>query len=609
MGALTPRWCTIALASATAMIPGTAAAEDWLPPVKATGAVTYSMQETKQGAGARAMQHAGTVTVNPSTYFYEPWFAQASGSINMSKATTAGETGSSTNVITGSVNLNILPQSNYPTEINYMRFNRDIQLGEEYNELTGQSFKLQSQVYLPDDWSMSTRVQGDESSDADGLGEVSTELGLEVDKRFAEDQVRVGFLHRESQYSGDVDSPDGAAMSDSVSVRHRSHPFETVTTDSTSTLRVSQYAERDYQERSDVMQGVTTAIWRPNEIKDLAVHGALRTFRQNAEILRLNPNEETIRESQTAFGTLSTSYVFRPRLVGNAGLNAGFADAKDSSSSSSGSSSSGTGDDNQSSISYGGSSGLDYTSLSEDIRGFNWSWNTGGTLEAANSGDLGLTHTEALRLGHSASRQIDLWITDEVNFSVSQNSGLAFASAVGAAVPLSHALTLSQNSRDGKTWNFWHLTGSDSRAIGGLASTYQLLNLQITEGYDPDRFSSWSASVSFQAARQVIAGTDTGFVDTVNGQVTYRHRHVLGVENLNFTSDLSINPPSVIKRNRQQDLISSYDQREGNVFGTQRWTNRLDYTIGQLRTGLTGRVTRDQDGLSEMVLFQISRRF
>lgn len=608
MGALTPRWCSIALATASVMVPGTAAAEDWLPPFKASGAVTYSLQETKQGQGARAMQHAGTVTVNPSTYIYEPWFAQASGSLNLSKATTSGDTGSSTNVVTGSVNLNVLPQSNYPTEFNYTRFNRDIQLGEDYNELTGQSFKLQSQLFLPDDWSVNGRIQGDESSDADGLGEVSSELGLEVDKRFAEDQVRVGILHRESQYSGDTESSDGAAMNDSVSVRHRSHPFETVTTDSTSTLRISQYTEKDFQERSQVMQGVTTAIWRPAEVKDLAVHGALRTFRQNAEILRLNPNEETVRESQTAFGTLSTSYVFMPRLVGNAGLNAGFADAKDSSTSSS-SSSSGTGADNQSSISYGGSSGLDYTSLSEDIRGFNWSWNTGGTLEAANSGDLGLSHTEALRLGHTASRQVDLWITDGVNFSASQNSGLAFTSRLGASLPLNHALTFSQNSRDGKMWNFWHLTGSDSRALGGIASTYQLLNLQVTEGYDPDRFSSWSASISFQAARQAVAGTDTGFVDTVNGQVTYRHRHLFGVENLNFTSDLSVNPPSVIKRNRQQDLVSSYEQREGNVFGTQRWTNRLDYIIGQLRTGLTGRLTRDEEGLSEMVLFQISRRF
>lgn len=605
---MTPRWRALALATATAIVPGAAAAEDWLPPVKASGAVTYSVQESKQGDGARSLQHAGTVTLNPSTYIYEPWFAQTNGSINLSKATTSGDTGSSTNVLTGSVNLSVLPQSNYPFEINYMRYNRDIQLGEDYNELTGQSVKLQSMLHLPDDWSVNSRAYADQSTDADGLGEVSAELGMEVDKRFAEDQVRVGYLHRESAYTGFGGTLDGVAANDSISVRHRSHPFETVTTDSTSTLRIANYTERNYSEESSVMQGVTTALWRPNEVKDLAVHGALRTFRQNATLTRTGTTTETTtRDSQTAFGTLATSYVFQPRLVGNVGLNAGYATSDDTSTGTADSDDAAAADTDA--LSLGGSGGLDYSSLATDISGFNWSWNTGGTLETATSNDLGLTHTEALRLGHTANRVLDLWVTDEVNFSASQNTGMAFTSNVGAWVPLSHSVTFSQHTREGKMWNFWHLSGSDSRTVGGVPATYQLLNLQITEGYDPDRFSSWSASIAFQAARQALTGTDTGFVDTVNGQLTYRQRHVFGVENLNFTSDITINPPSVIKRNRQQDLVSMSESREASGFGTQRWTNRLDYIIGQLRTGVTARVSRDEEGMSEMVLYQISRRF
>lgn len=608
-----PRWHRIAVAAVTAVVPGVALAEEWLGPVNTTGAVTYSMQQTNQASGETSLQHTGTLTVNPSTYIYEPWFFQINSSINMSKAMSSGASETSTNVLTGALNMNLLPQSDYPVEINYTRYSRDVQLGEDFNELTGQSLKVQSLLRFEDDWAVNTHVYTDDSVDTSGQGEVSHELGVEVDKRFAEDHMRAGLLHRESTYTGSTSSADGSSVNDTGTFRHRSHPFETVTTDSTSTLRIASYAEKDYSEESTVMQGVTTAIWRPQEVKDLAVHGAMRTFRQNATLTRTGTTtENTTRDSQTMFGTLATSYVFRPRLVGNVGVNAGYSDSQDSSTGATTNANANNTQTPTSSISYGGSGGLDFTSLSEDVEGFSWSWNTGGTLEAANSGILGLTHTESARVGHSASKQLDMYIVDGVNFSVSQNSGLSVSDITGASIPISHAVTMSKQSRDGKLWNFWHVTGSDSRAIGGLPSLYQLLNLQLTEGYDPDRFSTFNASLNFQAARQVLLDKDTGFVDTVNGQATYRQRHLLGIENLNFTSELSINPPSVIKRNREQDSAftsSNTTEDKGNVFGTQRWTNRLDFGIGQLRTSLTARLNRTNDGLAQDLMFQVSRRF
>lgn len=607
---MVPRWSRLYLAAA-ALIPSAAAAADFLPPIETTGVVTYSVQQMRQASGEASLQQTGTATVNPSTYIYEPWFATTSASLSVSKTSAAGNDGASTGILTGSFNLNILPQSDYRLEIDYSRFDRSIQLGEYYSELTGQSFKAASLVRLPDGWNVSSRLQADESSDAEGLGDVSHEVGVEVDKRFTEDQMRVTLLHREATYTGGEDRGTGRSLTDSASIRYRSQPITSVTTDSTSTFRTSSYTERRFSEESSVMQGVTTALWRPGaEMKDLTVHGALRTFSQSSTFTRTEPESETgSRSTTSAFGNLASSYVFQPRLVGSANVHAGYSSMEDSSSVQT--------DDidglrNAASMSIGSGLSLDYTSLSQDISGFNWSWNTGGNLEVTQNTEIGLNHTDNLRIGHTANRKIGLWVVDNVNFSVSQNSGAGMASESGVSVPLSHAVVLSHSSREGKSWNMWHFNVSDSRTYGGYSSLYQLINMQVTEGYDPDRFTNWSASLSFQSARQVVRDTDSGMVDNVSGQVSYRHRNLFGVENLTFTSDLAINPPSILQRRREQDL--SYYQptkskKSMDMMGSQRLTNRLNYNIGQLRTSLTSRTENNENGVNQMTLFQIARRF
>lgn len=609
MRSVVPQWSRL-VAAAAALGPGVAVAGEFPGPVDLSGAVTYSVQELRQGTGERSLQQAGTATLNYSTYFYEPWLVSTAGSLSLSKTASSGDSSSGSNVVTGNIAFNVLPQSSYPVELYYSRYNRNVQLGEDFSTLTGQSARLTSTVTLEDDWSVNTRLNVEEAADEEGLSEMSEEAQLEVSKLFVEDHLRVGLLHRGSAYGvvgveDDHVLAEAGASNNSVTVRYRSHPFDTVTTDSTSTLRVSEYSDSKYVEESQVMQGVTTAIWRPVELdKDLVVHGAMRTFQQKATLTQVDVGEVE-RNSTTAFGTLSTTYVFQPRLMGSAGLNAGYMANEDSTSIAIGSD---TGARNLTSFTMGGNVGLDYSSEVSDLGGFDWSWDTSGRTEAASNTELGLSHTETARIGHTGNRKIDLFIADNVNFSLSQHSGLGFSSVKGATIPLSHGTTLSKTSRDGKLWNFWNFSASDSRGFGGDSSVYQLLNLQVTEGYDVDRFSQWSASLTFQSARQSSATEDTGFVDTLNGQITYRQRNVFGVENLGFSSDLAFNPPSILKSRRDEQRVFISDRKD-SALGSQRWSNRLDYYIGQLRAGITSRILNNENGLSMMNMFQVSRRF
>ncbi|MBC7950557.1 MAG: hypothetical protein H7Z12_01880 [Rhodospirillaceae bacterium] len=552
------------------------------------------------------MQNTTTATVNPSTYIYEPWFATANGNFNYSWNTSSGESTAGSSSVTGGIALNILPQSEYATEFSATSFDRTVQRAEDSNDLSGYAIRLTSRLILPDDWHVQTRLSEDSSADSLGAGEVSHEYSLETVKRWTEDLLRVSLEHRDSLYSGGL-LGTGVTNMDGMSVRHRSQPFESITTDGTSNYRITHYAQENFTEDATVMQGVSTAVWKPAEFKDITVNGAMRTFQQQSAVVR--KGETTERAAQTAFGTLSTSYVFEPRLVGNLGLNAGY--------SSESSISTGTTSESlaTTAISYGTSAGIDYSSPSEDWEGFQWSYFGGNGLDMGSNGDLGLVWSDQTRVGHSLSRSLDLWLVDGVVFSASQATGLGYNTQLGMQVPFTHAVNFTRSKRDGKGWNMWGLSASDNRSFGGTGGiTYDLVNLQITQGYDPDRFSSVAAAITFQASRQVTATQDTGFVDSLSGNITYRERYVLGIENLNFSSDLSFNPPSVLASNRKRDFAGSAvsvsdDQPQGNVFGTQRWTNRLDHTVGQLRTSLIGRISHEAEGLNESLLFQISRRF
>lgn len=598
------------------------------------GALTYTFQNVQSALGQKTTQNTVTATGAPSTYIYEPWLATVSADINLSQSqtsitqppTTATDgTGSaastsenaSTNV-TGSVAIGLLNQSDYATEITVTRFDRSLQFGTESTDLTGTTARLVNRLSLPDDWAVQHRLTNDTSADSKGLAEESSELSVDVSKTWVEDTLRFGLDTRTSTYSGS-DGGTGTSENTTFTLRHRSQPFETVTTDSTSNLRLSTYQQQGAQERNQVMQGVTTAIWRPKDLYDITVSGAFRTFSEDATVVRAS--ETTSRKSQTAFGTLATSYVFQPRLVGNFGLNAGLADleSKSSNQASVATDSSGkAASPHTTSLSMGGNAGLDYVSEQSELVGFAHSWNTGV------SGDLGYdslaaaTVNVATSLGHVFSRQFDFLWMDGVNISFSEGGALALNPDRGASVPVNHSGSISHSSRNGKQWDVWSASLSDNRQMMGTDSTsYNLANLQITQGFDPDRFSSIAISMNAQVYRQTSASSDSGLVDTVSGSISYRERMILGIENLNYSSDLSFNPPSVITSNRNRDINSASSSQtqlrttepKSTGFGSQRWNNRLDYTIGQVRASLMGRVNRDTEGMDTILTGQVSRRF
>jgi hypothetical protein len=623
MAAIRRGWCGAALA---VLLSGHAWAESGdtfdfldavdLPPVNLTGALTYTYTQNRPATGIISSQSVATATITPSTYLIEPWLATMNGNINVSRTSSDEQ---QANIMTGSLMVAALPQSDYPTTLTYTRFNRNVQAELTENALTGQSAQVLSRVALPWDITVQTRVQLDESGDDKGQSQNSSEANFDINKLIDGDVVRLNINHREAMYSDATGTNGGTSVADSATVRYRTEPIEGMTADSVSTARTATVSDSTSTETSTIMQGVTTAVYRPKFLDDVTINGALRTFSENTKVARIGTGGTETRQSQTAYGNLASSYVFAPRLIGSMGANLGLTQTKTTSStqSASGTPTANTANANAglTGMTYGTNANLSYSSEGEDFQGFTWSWSAGNSVDISGGNAGAMVFSDSLNLSHSLYRIVDFPLIGKFNVSGSEGAGSGMSSDGGGLnMPISHSLTMSKNIRDGKQWSILHFNASDSRTLGTTSSVFQLGNAQMSSGLDIDRFSSISINFNYQLSRQMSGTTDNGFRDSANGQISYRERTLLGIENLNFSAELSVNPPSMLDQQRSQDLARSAStvndsKPKETSFGSQRLSLRFDYAIGQFRTNLTARATKDDQGLSQAIMGQVTRRF
>lgn len=238
--------------------------------------------------------------------------------------------------------------------------------------------------------------------------------------------------------------------------------------------------------------------------------------------------------------------------------------------------------------------------------GIDWNWSTSAGVTARYS-STGMNHTETVNASHSGRYSLELpYLETPLQLSVNQSVGTGYSDA-GYLFSLGHSLSIGRTAREGKNWDYAQISINDTRAFGTAATDGQLLNIMFTRGYDPDRFTSLSGTVSYQVARFRSATGEAVATDTLGGNISFRMMNLFGIDRLNFTSDLSLEPPSMFRS--EQSYFSAYRREEEVGLGTQRWTNRIDYTIGKLRTSLISRIMHTPKGIGESVFFQLGRSY
>ncbi|WP_448191362.1 hypothetical protein [Azospirillum sp. sgz301742] len=594
-----------------ALLAQPAAAEDLLsgfdwPALNWGGGTSYSISSARAaGESTRTMRQAVTQSLEGSTYVYAPWLAGVTGTLNVTKAVGSSQSSSESSLmLTGNATIGILPRSLYPVEISYNRYNSALSYGTgspgAASDITGDSFQLQSRILSFEKTSIGTTLSVSRTRSDDGFQENYKEADISATRSFDKDDVNLRLTYRDRDFS----RPDGTSelgRASSLSWRYRSVPFLDVTTESVTTIRYSTLESQVYSEKNLVFQGVSTALWRPKELPELGVSAAMRTYSQNGTAIYTNTNQRTQSAYQTAFVDLGASYLFAPRLIGNIGFDAGYDASKQQQVA--------TTPTSNSAIRYGTRTNLSYTSASQQLMGFDWNWNSSAGATARHS-SAGVNHQETVNIGHSGRYQLELpYIETPFALSLSQSVGTGYADT-GYLLSLSHSASISRSAREGKNWDYAQVSISDSRAFGTAATDGQLIHAQFTRGYDPDRFTSLSGSVTYQIARFRSATGEAVATDTLSGSISFRQSNVFGMERLNFTSDISLEPPSMFRSERSFFSTSQLGVKEQDPgLGTQRWTNRLDYTIGKLRASLIGRVMNTPKGIGESVFFQLGRSY
>lgn len=576
-----------------------------LPPVDATGALTYSMTEDKApGSSERIWRNLVTATVSPTTYIIAPWFATINGTLSLTVGTETGVDTANT-MLTGNIGLSVMPASAYPLEIEYSRYNSAVPNGtDQVENLTGQNFRLNNRLFLPDEWSVKTNLRAWSNANDDEQSTTGREAEIGVSKRLEHHEVDLTLGYSDYDLL-DKDALTEAGSAVSAVVRYRSEPFEDVTSDNTTSIRLSSFTAPDYEETSNVLQGVGTSFWRPKDWPDLTVFVATRTYQQQTEVLLLDTNTKEISNNQTAFANLAASYIVMPRMTLSGGVNAGYlVDELETSAGTTG----------QSGFTGGGDINLDYTSERTDLWGLDYSWMAG----AASRLDVEPDESELMetvRLGQTLGTSFDLPLLGPMNFSLGQTLGVGHSTVRGAGVTVSHNVNLGQSLREGKNWSYINFSAYDSRTFGDQPYSTQLLNIQYTQGYDPDRYTSIAGSLSVQLT--AATGLDDeeeedagGWTDTITAEVMFAQREVFGFENLTFQSRLLLNPPSTFasKKYDYSGYATTKSSSDLNL-GSQRWTNRLDYMLGKLRLSLIGTLRNGDAGMGDSLMLQLSRQF
>jgi hypothetical protein len=578
-------------------------------PVDLSGSVGYSYRSLNTDLSDSTSNELLGI-LHASSYIWQPWFATVEGGATFAhdnsdlsdNSNGSYSTSTSSRIVTGDVDLNVLPQSQTPFRLSYQATDSRVDNTTVDNpliRLSGEDFKTTSldvrQSYITD---AGHRIQvryGDRTWDSDINGNYEDQVaGVELDYKPAGQRL----LARANVENVDQSRTDRHQDNRLIDINHYYYPTEDLRIDTSGSIynfdtTFNGSAGLVDTTVSDLSQASSFAFWRPADQR-WTVSGGVR-------LLDMKGHDTAQSNDQRSLGaTAGAFYQYTQRLRFDGSFSYTSADVGGASQNSS-----------QEHL------GSLYQSDLLEIKGFTYSWF--GSAAIDNQSDPGLDQQSlAASLGHDAQKT--WWRGDGATIRLSLNQSLneILQSGAVAQVPCSDPLCQSQapagylqtNGSDSTLrlddsatlgWNqsaasgttLVQLTLADSRALGGQGDTQQLINFQASRMQNISRLSTLSGDLTLQTVRRDFSGQpNNDTVTSATGQINYQHMRIFGVTNLQFQSDLRLSQAST-------DEGANRDE----------WENRLDYTIGMVDASLSYRILDDGVNNSKLLYFRVMRRF
>lgn len=552
-----------------------------LAPLRWGGNITDTFRWSKADTGITDTNHFQSIDLRAASYIWQPWFAQVSGNLNLSRGvadSSEADSETDTKAVSGSASVNVFPQSRFPFAFSYSLSdsrtkaiitqdtqNKRISLRQEYRPPTGNSRYFAKY----DSSTLTSSTESGEDTVESWQGGYTNTFGSQT-------------LDLDAQYTESDEGEGGAGLTlENYLARHNWRISELLTVDSNASLTRSDFKSADSGgSRSKYMQAYSTASWNPNEKTSLS--GGVRYFDLS------NETEGDSNDVQSLSGNASINYRHNQNLNFNGSITLATTRSEEGQS---------TVSTQNGNVSYNNDPYL--------FGDFSYNWTVGGGVtnqisseESANTGlSAGGTHTLNHRYQLSPAANLTSYVSESLNARYDQD--------FGGSQTLSHnagmSLGVVVNERVGGGAS---LSLSDTRTFGDEQTDNQSASLQLNGNMQLSGYSQASTNINLQWNR---SGTEDPASDglatwSATGSASYTNTRAFGIPRLRYSLQLSMNYSHTNAR-----LLGDADAervRNGYILD-----QHLEYQIGRLDARLTATQAVQDGEDNAMIYLQIGRSF
>jgi len=556
-------------------------------PIEVSGDLGYTFRSLTSDVTGDSLSHQLRGGVNAKTWLWQPWLVTVDlglrGTFDDSQTDNVGVTTSHTaQILTGDLNLGILPQSRTPLSISFRASDSRVDTLTGDNPLTGLGGREYStqrlaikQRYFTENGQRLMAYFDQNHWDSNGDTYDDWLIGADASVRLPKQTLTAKASYQNSDYS----VLDQNTKTSVINIDHFYYPDRALRIDSmasqynydrTSTQPLNSTNQAD--STTDLTQLSSFVFYRPEDMP-LSVSGGVRLYDLSGET---TGNSVAVKNMSATAG-MFYQWTKNLRFDANADLSSN--------------------DNNDTTITTSRERlGALYQSDIHDIfDGMTWQWysSMSGQYRDADGDRSG---TAEFSIGHDTQKIWMLSQSETWRFSFSQSGSRNRLSDGGTntdTTRLNHSTSLSWDIHDPSGMTMLQVTLADSRENGDVSNNQQFVNFQVLRSQNIDRVSTLNGNLTMQKVRRDFNGAgNNDTVTTATGQISYNHSRIMGVPHLQFTSDL-----------RVSKAVSDEWVNRGE------WENRLDYVIGLLDTRLSWRKTVLDSDNYDLVYIQVSRRF
>lgn len=550
-----------------------------------SGNVGYSYRSLTGSASNDTVSNQLRGTLNARTYLWDPAFSSVETTVNVTQDHAEYDTGNVSNnstILTGDVNLSMMPQSRAPFQLTYRASDSRVEYitpASAVTNLGSREYSTQHlglrQSYLTESGNrFQARYDTNRWNERGGRDYKDEIVGMEMDLRMPKNSITA----KTSYQTADQSVQDQTTKTVILNVDHFYYPTRALRMDNMlsyfgidneSTPPLNSTNQGDSS--TDLAQISSFVFWRPLK-RPLTVSGGIRLFDLSGST---SGNDTTM---QTASATAGMFYQQTKNIRYDASLEVAVNDNSVE----------------QTTATKERIGALYQSDVHPLFATFTYQWYASGSAQNQDTGSETLNSLIA-RVGHDAQRQ---WPTSDNSmmrislgqaFSGTQQSG----DVAMTTQRLDNSVSLSWDQHGESGTSYIQLSLSDSRGFGDQQSTQQFANFQILRNQTLNRSSSVSGNLTLQTVRQDFNAQGVSDTVTATGQINYRNSGIFGVPRLGFLSDLRLSRASTDQ---------GVDRGE--------WENRFDYTIGLLQLSGSWRyIDLDGDESYNLIYGQATRSF